>query len=57
MIEVEIGKIYITETLKEKIEEHKQMMINANPDKAEMIENSTFGMVFSDWLMKNAGNL
>ena len=51
MIEVEIGKIYITETLKEKIEEHKQMMINANPDKAEMIENSTFGMVFSDWLM------
>ena len=53
MVEVEIGKIYITEALKEKVEEHKKMMIEANPEKAEMLENATFGMMFSDWLIKN----
>lgn len=55
MVEVEIGKIYITETLKEKVEEHKKMMIEANPDKAEMIERATFGMIFGDYLMKYVG--
>lgn len=53
MVEVEIGKIYITDTLKEKVEAHKQMMIEANPEKAEMLEKATFGMIFSDYLMKN----
>lgn len=55
MVEVEIGKIYITETLKEKVEAHKQMMIEANPDKAEMIEGVSFGIIFSDYLMKHVG--
>ena len=55
MVEVEIGKIYITEALKEKVEEHRKMMIEANPDKKDLFEKASFGMLFSDYLMKYVG--
>ena len=52
---VEVEKIYISKALKVKVEEHKRMMIEANPDKAEMIESCSFAIIFSDWLMKYVG--
>ena len=52
MKKVNVGEIYLSEGLIEKIEAHRQSMIEAHPDQEDMIKNSSFGMLLSDYLMK-----
>lgn len=55
MEKVNVGEIYLSKELIEKVEAHRKMIAEANPEQAEAIEKASFGIIFSDWLVKNVG--
>ena len=59
MIKVDIGSMYIPNSIVEAVEKHKKMMLEThkNSDSYDFMLNADFGTWFSDYLYKFGGRL